>query len=121
MLPYIRFETSLRDSACPRPLGVFRAVGKLRDAQAFDDWSIQCVDEVCVWFNQHLTVPRLPSHLYRAVFWFRAEQQSLVSHLWELVHVLREHEVLVALLCSPRPGRICYQDDYQVAAMPDRR
>jgi hypothetical protein len=120
MRRYVRLQTSLREAGAPTGLGVFRATGDLMTRQALDPWWSECTEEICDWFNDHLTTPRLPVGQSRAVFWFRAEHSELVQRLWNLAHVLREHEVVVELLHTRNPGRICYEDQRQVAAIPWR-
>jgi hypothetical protein len=34
--------------------------------------------------------------------------------MWDLVAILREHDVPVRMLKSKEPGKVLYEDDYQV-------
>jgi hypothetical protein len=40
--------------------------------------------------------------------------------MWELVHVLRAHGLLVELLKTDDPGIVIYRDEWQVVAKPRR-
>jgi hypothetical protein len=44
----------------------------------------------------------------------------MLRKLWELVAVLRDQAVPVELITASNPGKICYADRYQVAAIPWR-
>jgi hypothetical protein len=121
MQHYVRFRTSIKAAESAAALGVFHAVGRLEDAEAFDPWSAECAEETCQWFNKHLAIPRLRPNEQRAVFWFRAERSDMVQRLWNLSWVLREHGVAVELIHTTNPGKVCYEDKFQVAAIPWRR
>lgn len=117
---YLRFQTSLRDGDVPGRIGVFRAAGQLLDADTLDAWAAERVREACVWFDDHLIVPRLEPEHWRAVFWFRQECKALVRRVWELVYVLQDYGVPVSFQHSSEPGCICYSDRFQIAAIPRR-
>jgi hypothetical protein len=34
--------------------------------------------------------------------------------MWEIAHLLKEHGVPVRLLRSENPGKVLYEDDYQI-------
>jgi hypothetical protein len=57
----LRFRTSLREPGFPGPLGVFQAARTLLDAETLDNVSARRLDELCEWFNRHLSVPVLAS------------------------------------------------------------
>ncbi len=117
---YLRFRTTLREPGVSGPLGVFGAVGSLRDAEKLDSAAERQLEKICQWFNHHLPVPTLKPEHWRAVFWFRPDCRNLLQKLWELVAVLRDQAVPVELLTTSDPGTICYADRYQVAAIPRR-
>jgi hypothetical protein len=74
------------------------------------------------WFNEHLPCPPFQSNLRSgewtqdAVAWYRAEATEPIRRMWEIVAILREHGVAVWTVTSERPGKIVYEDDYQVLA-----
>jgi hypothetical protein len=120
---FVRFVTSDRDPEAPGPLGIFRAAGNLRDSQDLDEWTAQRLDEILNWFNKNLPCPRLDSRYWRAVFWFNADCQEMVSRLWELVAMLKDHAVQVQLVRATQTdvNVVVYRDEYQIAAMPMKR
>ena len=73
------------------------------------------------WFDANLPVPRrLPRS---AVCWFRADAGESLERLRVLVEIYRMLGYPVWMQATRNPGRVVYQDDYQVAAVPydDRR
>ena len=118
---YIRFVTRLKDAKTSRDLGIFRAFGKLKETGDLEDWAQERGEGICKWFNKNLKVPKLKDGLWRAVFWFLADQQEMVKMLWELVAILEEHAVIVECISIDDPGMIVYHDSYQVAAIPHRK
>ena len=118
---FVRFRSSLCDADLALPLGVFRAAGQLMDSGQLDPWLLERTEEICDWFNEHLTVPRLGPGLTAAVFWFRGERLEMIQRLWELAILLQESGAAIELIHTTRPGWVRYQDEYQVAAIPTRR
>ncbi len=116
---YIRFQTPLRCGATGRPLGIFQAAGRVEDwpdlPAATHDW----LRETLQWFNHNLTFPRLDG-AWRPIFWFRDDAQAVVSRVWELIAILRDEGVGVCMRRTREPGQIVYEDDFQIAAIPNR-
>lgn len=70
------------------------------------------------WFGAHLPVPAtLPE---RAVCWFKPTATDCLDKLRELLDLYREAGLPVAMKTSRRPGRVAYEDPYQLAAVPHR-
>jgi hypothetical protein len=121
MSTYIRFQTSVLCSRTQRPLGVFRAAGEIADRELVDEHLGETLEDILHWFNRNLRVPRITREHAECLFWFRADQQQVVSRLWDLVAILAEHHVHVRKIRTNDPGLIVYRDEFQVAAMPSRR
>jgi hypothetical protein len=121
MSRYLRFHTSLPGANASTPLGLFRAWGQLAEADVIDSWTADRAEEVCEWFDKHLPVPRLRNGQERAVFWLRADCGDMIQRMWDLVVILRENDIGVEVLRTKNPGQVCYQDRFQVAAVPWRR
>ena len=118
---YLRFQTGLRNAGTSSLQGVFCAAGDLEDSEALDAWSAERLRKTSEWFNRHLPVPKLDREHHRALFWFRGSCADMVRRLWDLVFVLRDHDVHVELIHTLNPGHLCYADRYQIAAVPWRR
>ena len=120
-MSYIRFQTGLRCRATGRALGIFKAVGRLEDERAVQPWFEEPMRETLVWFNDNLPVPKHDSLDPRCLFWFDQRSSEILGHVWDLVNWLRQHDVFVDWRKCEHPGKIVYQDDHQVAAIPNQR
>ena len=68
------------------------------------------------WFSQHLSFPgRLPPN---AVCWFRADAVECIQRLRVLIEAYRMAGHAILMQATQVPGRVVYQDDIQVAAVP---
>lgn len=68
------------------------------------------------WLNRHLPVPpysrsEWPRH---AAAWFKDSAHEPIRRLRAIGHLLEEHGLSVRTLRSKNPGKIHYEDDFQV-------
>jgi hypothetical protein len=117
MSTYVRFETPYHCDASRQGLGIFRAAAVVEVRAELPEWTREWLSDRFSWFRTHLPVPRHGGIDHRAIFWFRPEAR-IVSEMWHLVAILREEGVSVALRRTKLPGRIVYQDEFQIAAIP---
>lgn len=85
-----------------------------RDSGDLDEDQSARLEGAYAWLNEHLPVPpfkRLPSD---AVGWFRDEATQCIQTMWEIASVLKECGVPVRLLRSANPGKVVYEDEYQI-------
>jgi len=69
------------------------------------------------WFCEHLPGPNVFED--RAIWFFKTEAKTCMAKAWELIHWMEEAGVLVEMQAvTGRPGRICYEDEFQVAIVP---
>jgi hypothetical protein len=102
--------------------GVITAARLLRDDGELFSHEVQWLEEIYVWFDEHVPCPPFQEKLRNgewtreAVSWFRADATEPIQRMWDIVALLREHGVPVRFLTTERPGRIVYRDRYQVVA-----
>ena len=102
--------------------GVITEARLLRDAGELYDYESERLEAIYDWFKEHLPCPPFQSKLRagewtrEAVAWFRAEAGEPIRQIWDLVAILREHGVPVRMITTEKPGKIVYEDDYQVVA-----
>ena len=102
--------------------GVITEARLLRDAGERFDYESERLEAIYDWFKEHLPCPPFQSKLRSgewtrdAVAWFRAEAREPIRRIWDLVAILREHGVPVRMITTEKPGKIVYDDDYQVVA-----
>lgn len=113
---FFRLATTEIDPRSHQPRGVLRAAGLLAARSDLPAFERQRLRQLFDWFNAHLARPRRVTP--GMIFWFRPDAGECASRIWELVHVLREHGVLVQAMRTRRPGYIEYRDEAQVGAVP---
>jgi hypothetical protein len=115
---FIRFTTTEIDRDSHHPKGVFVAAGELRDSSALPRPLEEHLRSVIRWFNENLDAPDDVDP--RSIFWFRASSQQMIHRVWDLVNTLRANGCFVEEVTCHRPGKILFEDDDQVAAIPFR-
>lgn len=68
------------------------------------------------WFDWHLDSPDDVDR--RAVFFFKSSATECMAHVWSLLHALRDAGVWVEMQTFENPGRVEYEDEHQIAAVP---
>jgi hypothetical protein len=117
MSTYVRFETPYHCDASRQGLGIFRAAAVVEVRAELPEWTREWLSDRFSWFRVHLPVPGYDRIDCRAIFWFHP-RATIVSEMWDLVAILREEGVPVALRRTNLPGRIVYRDAFQIAAIP---
>jgi len=117
MSTFVRFETPYYCNSSRQPLGIFWAAEVVESRADLHPWTRDWLNNRSTWFGAHLPVPRLDDIDPRAIFWFRP-RTKIVREMWQLVAILREEGVPVGLRRTNVPGRVVYQDEFQIAAIP---
>lgn len=125
---YVRFVTRRIDPAGGRAEGLFTAAYTLKDAGLLEPHEVAWFAEVVGWFERHLAVPkagalfraRSPGERDRTLFWFKSEAHEHVQRMQQVGVMLGHHGIPARMLRSARPGRIVYEDQHQVGAVPYR-
>ncbi len=95
--------------------GIVTEARLLRDDGQLTAEEAAQLEESYKWLSDHLPVPPFPTKWPRhAVAWFRDDARDAITRMWDLVALLEEHGHSVRLLRSKNPGRILYEDDFQV-------
>jgi hypothetical protein len=119
---FVRFVVGADAENAAWLTGVITEARLLHDAGELYDHESERLEVTFEWFNEHLPCPPFKRKLSSgewtrdAVAWFRAEATEAIRRTWDIVSVLREHGVVVRMVTSDRPGKIVYEDDYQVVA-----
>ena len=100
-------------------MGVFAAAGELLESGELEPDTARALQDVCDWFNDNLPVP---GGIDRrdAVFLFKSNAVECTRRIWELVWILREAGFVAEMQKTTRPGRVVYEDAYQVAVVTRR-
>jgi hypothetical protein len=125
---YLRFVVSKRDEDSHCELGVFHAVGSLRDQGQLFEYEEKEHDRIRDWFNANLEKPtrftasKPPFYRKRnkAISWFKDTAHRHLSEIRSLVAILENHGVHVRTLKTERVGYVVYEDEFQIVAEPFR-
>jgi len=123
---YLRFESYLRDSDYNYRLGIFQAAFALRDNEAVADYAREGMRCDIDWFKECLPSPddyyfevrRFARTEKLGVCWFKYQASEMVRRAFSMKIRLEQWGYPITVLKSRRPGRIKYQDDYQVVVNP---
>ena len=96
--------------------GIVTEARLLRDAGELSPNETEQLENLYDWFNERLPVPPYSTSNWPAdvVAWFRDDATDAVRRMWDVIALLRDHSVSVRMLTSNNPGRVVYEDDYQV-------
>jgi hypothetical protein len=123
---YLRFVVAQIDADSERALGVFHAVGYLRDSGELSPDEADQHDALRWWFNENLerptrfTTAKRPYHRKRnrALSWFRDTAAEHLARVRGLVAILENHGIHVRILRAERVGYVVYEDEHQIVAEP---
>jgi len=74
------------------------------------------LEDTYQWFNDHVPVPPFATAGWPrdVVSWFKDDATEAISRMWDLIALLRDHDVPTRMLRSARPGKVLYEDAFQV-------
>jgi hypothetical protein len=106
-------------------MGIFTAMGRLRNKDMLHAHEFELYESILKWFAKNLTVPMVlagGNHLNRprAVSWFKDSATEHIDKMRQLTQILESHDIAVTQSATTRPGKIEYEDQYQIAAVPFR-
>jgi len=96
--------------------GIITEARILRDKGELQQHEADLLEDIYEWFNEHLPCPPFSTAKWpkAAVTWFKDEADKPINKMWELVSLLEQHGLPVRMLYSKTPGKILYEDEYQV-------
>lgn len=99
-------------------IGVFQAVWMIRESAELPESVQSCYRANRDWLNRHLHAPRHVNP--ESIFWFRAEAVECIDRIRELIEIYRVAGHEVRMQATRDPGYILYQDEHQIAAIPQK-
>jgi hypothetical protein len=98
--------------------GVFQGRWMIRECSELPDSVQSCYRANRDWLNRHLHSPRQVNP--ESIFWFRAEATECIDRIRELIEIYRVAGHEVRMQATRDPGYILYQDEHQIAAIPQK-
>jgi hypothetical protein len=120
---YIRFVVGTDSEHHHSLTGVITEARMLRDRGELEVYEIDLLEEIYEWLNEHLPCPPFTTSKWPkdVVSWFKPTATEPIKKMWEIVNLLREHDVPVRVLKSEMPGRSYYSDDFQIVVLEKKR
>jgi len=121
---YIRLVVNKNHSCSGRNMGLFMAMQELRENNELYDYEEDMVKQLHHWFDLYLEAPPVQasgSNYYStpmAISWFKSSAKKHISKMREFGYILEAHGIYVNEVKTTRPGKILYEDKYQIAAVP---
>lgn len=118
---YIRFVIVDKDNDSNQAQGLFAAMGELEEQNLLYQWELEIKKDIYAWFNANLKVPSVLSGHYskvQAISWFKDSATEHIESMRRYSQILEAHNYQIQQLVTERPGKILYEDDYQIAAIP---
>ena len=119
---FVRFVVGADAENAAWLTGIITEARLLRDGGSLHGYESEWLEAIFDWLNEHLPCPPFEEKFRRgewtrdAVAWFRPGAKGPVGRMWDIVAILREHGVAVRMVTSEKPGKIVYEDAYQVVA-----
>ena len=125
---FIRFASLRVDRYSGRELGVFSSARQLQRSGRLNEDEVCALDELLQVYEDKLEVPDCYGDTslrwqrkYAAICWFKTQSREFISQMWTVAKFLKSHGMPMRLLRTTLPGRVLYEDEHQVAAVPFRR
>jgi len=103
-------------------LGIFQLAYDLKHLPHTCQYDDKDLRRNLIWLEMHLAAPgilRSPEH-YRAICWFKDSAREPLKRIWSIKNLLDRYGYWVEVVKTTNPGRIIYQDGWQIAAKPLR-
>ena len=96
--------------------GIITEARLLRDKGRLEEDQVTWLEDAYDWFRANLPVPPFSSSTWPtdAVSRFREDAREAIDKMWDIASLLKEYGVAVRMLKSPNPGKVLYQDAYQI-------
>lgn len=116
MATFIRFVVG-GDGENHRELtGLITEARLLRDRGYLAPYEVELLEDAYIWFNANLPCPPYSSAGWsrEAVSWFKDTAEASILKMRALAVLLEGHGKLVRTLRSKNPGKLLYEDEFQV-------
>ena len=122
-LTFIRFVIERLDENSGKKMGLFAALNELQESELLP-YEEEALNNLKKWFKKNLVAPHVlasESNYYNepmAISWFKSTSKIHIEKMREYTQILESHGFYVTQLVTKLPGKILYEDEYQIAAIP---
>jgi hypothetical protein len=120
---FIRFVVGADDEHHRLLTGLITEARLLRDRGELAAYEAEQLEEAYEWFNTNLPQPPFSTAGWSrdAVTWFRDSAHDYILRMREIGALLESHGCLVRMLRSDNPGKVLYEDDFQIVVYEWKR
>jgi hypothetical protein len=113
---FLRFVVGRDDDHHRLLTGLITEARLLRERGALATHEVEWLEGIYDWFNGNLPCPPFASAGWPcdSVSWFKDSAEEAIVRMRELAVLLESHGLLVRTLRSRNPGKVLYEDEYQV-------
>lgn len=121
---YIRFVIHQRDEDSGRRMGLFQVLADLREAGLLTVFEEEQLLAIRDWFDDNLVTPGSfrRSKKYHAknvaLSWFKDSATEHIAKMYEFKYILEDHDIVVDVIRTDKPGYVVYEDLHQITAEP---
>ncbi len=113
---FVRFVVGGDDEHHRELTGLIAEARMLRDRDQLAAHEVEQIEDVFRWFNSNIPCPPYSSSGWsrEAVSWFKDSAIDAIKRIRDLAVLLDSHGKPVRMLRSVRPGKVLYEDRFQV-------
>lgn len=113
---FIRFVVGGEDESHRLLTGLVTEARMLRDGGELASYEIELLEATYDWLNERLPCPPFSTAGWSrdAVCWFKDTATDAIKQMRMLAVLLESHGLLVRMLRSENPGKVLYEDRFQV-------
>lgn len=113
---FIRFVVGNDDEHHTWLTGIITEARILRDSNLLEMYQVERLEGIYLWLNENIPCPPFSTSNWsrNAISWFKDDAGECIQKMWEIVSLLKEHDVPVRMLLSKNPGKTLYEDKYQI-------
>lgn len=120
---YLRFVVLKHDRDSQVEQGLFAAMDELEYDDQIYPYEEELKKEISKWFSRNLNAPDVLAGKHyerkaKAISWFKDSAHEYIEKMRSYVQILENHDYKVKQILTERPGKIIYEDDHQIAAIP---
>jgi len=124
---FVRFVTDEIHLDSNQRLGIFHAIRYLRDDNELTEGEFKLADSLMTWFADNMESPieflnkqkSKKSETY--ISWFKDTASEHIRNARELSKIIEGKNVRVEFLRTKKPGKIVYEDEFQIFSRPFNR
>lgn len=114
------------DERTNKQIGIFTLTYNLLDQNDLPNYEEVELRQLLNWFKANLKIPTKFSRksnsnkTTKGISWIKESSQDCVKNLWKMKNILSNHDIIIEVIRTEKPGYIVYEDSNQIVAEPFR-